>query len=123
MAWLTEPLQFGFFRHGLIVATFAGALCGLVGVYVVLRGMSYIGHGLSHAIFGGAAASALTGTAGFPFGRGMKALSGTQTATLSVVFNAKSATSGIIQPGQSRAVTARLVQTPQGPLTLVLDEQ
>ena len=35
----------------------AGALCGLVGVYVVLRGMSYIGHGLSHAIFGGVAAS------------------------------------------------------------------
>ena len=32
-----------------------GALCGLVGVYVVLRQMSYIGHGLSHAIFGGAA--------------------------------------------------------------------
>jgi len=59
MTWLTEPLQYGFFRHGLLVATFAGALCGLIGVYVVLRGMSYIGHGLSHAIFGGAAASAL----------------------------------------------------------------
>jgi manganese/iron transport system permease protein/iron/zinc/copper transport system permease protein len=39
------------------VATLSGALCGLVGVYVVLRGMSYIGHGLSHAIFGGAVAS------------------------------------------------------------------
>ena len=37
--------------------TLAGALCGLVGVYVVLRRMSYIGHGLSHAIFGGAVAS------------------------------------------------------------------
>ncbi len=59
MSWLTDPLAFGFFRHGLIVATLAGALCGLVGVYVTLRGMSYIGHGLSHAIFGGAAASAL----------------------------------------------------------------
>ncbi|MDQ4097202.1 MAG: metal ABC transporter permease [Actinomycetota bacterium] len=59
MEWLTDPLAFGFFRHGLIVATFAGALCGLIGVYVTLRGMSYIGHGLSHAIFGGAAASAL----------------------------------------------------------------
>ena len=35
------------------VATLAGALCGLVGCYVVLRNMSYIGHGLSHAIFGG----------------------------------------------------------------------
>lgn len=59
MSWLTEPLAYGFFRHGLVVATFAGALCGLIGVYVTLRGMSYIGHGLSHAIFGGAAASAL----------------------------------------------------------------
>src|SRR5207244_9645485 len=59
MTTLLEPFQFGFFRHGIIVATLAGALCGLVGVYVVLRGMSYIGHGLSHAIFGGAAASAV----------------------------------------------------------------
>ncbi|MEA2460697.1 MAG: manganese/iron transport system permease protein [Actinomycetota bacterium] len=41
----------------MIVATLAGLLCGLVGTYVVLRGMSYIGHGLSHAIFGGAVAS------------------------------------------------------------------
>ena len=58
MAPLLEPFEFAFFRHGLIVATVAGALCGLIGVYVVLRSMSYIGHGLSHAIFGGAAASA-----------------------------------------------------------------
>jgi manganese/iron transport system permease protein/iron/zinc/copper transport system permease protein len=34
-----------------------GALCGLLGVYLVLRRMSYIGHGLSHAIFGGAVVS------------------------------------------------------------------
>ena len=53
--------QFEFFRNGVIVATLAGALCGLVGVYVVLRNMSYIGHGMSHAIFGGFAASALLG--------------------------------------------------------------
>ncbi len=59
MSPLLEPFEFAFFRHGLIVATLAGALCGLVGVYVTLRGMSYIGHGLSHAIFGGAAASAV----------------------------------------------------------------
>jgi ABC-type Mn2+/Zn2+ transport system permease subunit len=58
---LLEPYQFEFFRNGLAVATIAGALCGLVGVYVVQRGMSYIGHGLSHAIFGGFAASALLG--------------------------------------------------------------
>jgi manganese/iron transport system permease protein/iron/zinc/copper transport system permease protein len=49
-----EPLQYEFFVRGLIAATVVGALCGLIGVYVVLRRMSYIGHGLSHAIFGGA---------------------------------------------------------------------
>jgi ABC-type Mn2+/Zn2+ transport system permease subunit len=56
-----SPFQFEFFVNGLLVATLSGALCGLVGVYVVLKGMSYIGHGLSHAIFGGFAASALLG--------------------------------------------------------------
>ncbi len=58
---LLRPFDFEFFRNGLIVATMAGALCGAIGVYVVLKGMSYIGHGLSHAIFGGFAASALLG--------------------------------------------------------------
>ena len=54
-----EPFSFDFFRSGLAVSVLAGAVCGLVGVYVVLRHMSYIGHGLSHSIFGGAAASAV----------------------------------------------------------------
>ena len=54
---MLEPFEYSFFIHGIAVATLAGALCGMIGVYVVLRGMSYIGHGLSHAIFGGAAAS------------------------------------------------------------------
>ncbi len=58
---LLRPYEFEFFRNGVIVATTAGALCGLIGVFVVLKGMSYIGHGLSHAIFGGYAASALLG--------------------------------------------------------------
>jgi manganese/iron transport system permease protein/iron/zinc/copper transport system permease protein len=54
---MLEPLQYEFFVRGLIAATVVGALCGLIGVYVVLRRMSYIGHGLSHAIFGGAVVS------------------------------------------------------------------
>jgi ABC-type Mn2+/Zn2+ transport system permease subunit len=55
------PFEFEFFRNGIIVATISGALCGLVGCYVVLRNMSYIGHGLSHAIFGGYAVAGLIG--------------------------------------------------------------
>lgn len=58
MSFLTDPLRlYAFFRHGLAAGVLGGALCGLVGVYVVLRRMSYIGHGLSHAIFGGAVVS------------------------------------------------------------------
>src|SRR5581483_4190708 len=52
-----EPLQYEFFIRGLIAATVVGALCGLIGVYIVLRRMAYIGHGLSHAVFGGAVVS------------------------------------------------------------------
>lgn len=58
--WL-RPFEFEFFRNGVIVATLAGALCGVVGCFVVLRNMSYIGHGLSHAIFGGYAVAGLAG--------------------------------------------------------------
>ena len=58
---LFKPFEFEFFRNGVIVATLAGALCGVVGCYVVLRNMSYIGHGLSHAIFGGYAVAGLIG--------------------------------------------------------------
>jgi manganese/iron transport system permease protein/iron/zinc/copper transport system permease protein len=51
---LLEPLEYEFFRHGLLAALMVGSFCGLIGTYVVLRGMSYVGHGLSHAAFGGA---------------------------------------------------------------------
>lgn len=54
---LFDPLSYDFFRNGLIAATLVGGLCGLMGVYIVLRRMSYIGHGLSHSVFGGAVVS------------------------------------------------------------------
>jgi manganese/iron transport system permease protein/iron/zinc/copper transport system permease protein len=56
---LLDPFNYAFFVKGVVVATLAGGLCGLIGVYITLRGMSYIGHGLSHAIFGGFAASSI----------------------------------------------------------------
>jgi len=58
---LLDPFNYQFFQKGMVAAVIAGALCGLIGVYVTLRGMSYIGHGLSHAIFGGYAAAPLLG--------------------------------------------------------------
>ena len=58
---LLEPFRYEFFVRGLLAATMVGGLCGLVGAYIVLRRMSYIGHGLSHAVFGGAVASYVLG--------------------------------------------------------------
>jgi ABC-type Mn2+/Zn2+ transport system permease subunit len=68
---LLDPLGFVFFQKGLLVAGLSGALLGLIGVYITLRGMSYIGHGLSHAIFGGFAASQLISAAHYVWGAGI----------------------------------------------------
>ena len=57
MSLVSEPLAYEFFRQGVAASVLVGALCGMLGVYIVLRRMSYIGHGLSHAIFGGAVVS------------------------------------------------------------------
>lgn len=54
MSLLVEPLGYEFFRQGLVASLLVGGLCGMLGVYIILRRMSYIGHGLSHAVFGGA---------------------------------------------------------------------
>jgi ABC-type Mn2+/Zn2+ transport system permease subunit len=54
MGFFTDPLDYEFMRHAIIAAVMVGGLCGMMGVYVVLRRMSYIGHGMSHSVFGGA---------------------------------------------------------------------
>ncbi|MCU1691462.1 MAG: putative metal transporter permease protein [Frankiales bacterium] len=58
---LLEPFQYQFVVNGIYAAVLAGGICGLLGVFITLRGMSYIGHGLSHAVFGGYAAAPLLG--------------------------------------------------------------
>ena len=68
---LVGPLSYSFFTKGLLVATVSGALLGFIGVYITLRGMSYIGHGLAHAIFGGFAASQLISASFYFIGAGV----------------------------------------------------
>ena len=52
-----EPFTYPFMVRGMLAAVLAGALCGGIGVYVILKRMAYIGHGLSHAVLGGAVVS------------------------------------------------------------------
>ncbi len=58
---LLDPFQYQFFVNGFIAAAIIGALTGLIGVFVILRKMSYIGHGLSHSVFGGAVLTYILG--------------------------------------------------------------
>lgn len=55
------PFQYEFFIKGIIVSVLLGGICGLAGVYIILRGLSYVGHGLSHAAFGGAIVGNIVG--------------------------------------------------------------
>ena len=52
---MNELLSFGFVQKGLIGAALIGSICSLIGVFVVLRGMSYIGAGIAHGCLAGVA--------------------------------------------------------------------
>jgi manganese/iron transport system permease protein len=53
MDWLLAPLQQEFMVRALIASTLIGLVCSVVGVYVVLRNLAFIGDGIAHASFAG----------------------------------------------------------------------
>ncbi len=58
---MIELLQEGFVQRAIVSGIVISIVCGLVSVFVVLRGMSFIGAGISHAAFGGVAIGFITG--------------------------------------------------------------
>ena len=58
---IIEPMQYGFMQRALLVSALAATACGIVGTFVVLRGMAFMGDAIAH--------SSLTGMAvAFVFG-------------------------------------------------------
>ena len=55
MHFLLEPLQYSFMLRALIASVTVGVLCAVMGTYVVLRGMAFLGDALAHAILPGVA--------------------------------------------------------------------
>jgi manganese/iron transport system permease protein len=53
MTYLLEPLAYGFFERALVASVLVGLVCAVVGVFVVLRGLAFLGDALSHAAFPG----------------------------------------------------------------------
>jgi manganese/iron transport system permease protein len=53
--WLLEPLAYAFMQRGLAASLMVGILCSVIGCYVVLRSMAFMGDALAHAILPGVA--------------------------------------------------------------------
>jgi ABC-type Mn2+/Zn2+ transport system permease subunit len=48
-----EPLQLGLVQRGLIAAIVVAIICGVLGVFVTVRGLAFLGDALGHAVFPG----------------------------------------------------------------------
>ena len=59
--YLLEPLEFGFMQRGLLASVLVAVICGILGSFVVLKGLAFIGDALAHASFGGVALAFVLG--------------------------------------------------------------
>jgi ABC-type Mn2+/Zn2+ transport system permease subunit len=66
IAFFVDPMTYGFMQRGLAAAVLIGIVCAVMGVFVVLKGLAFIGDAVSHAAFpglGGAIAAVATALA------------------------------------------------------------
>jgi ABC-type Mn2+/Zn2+ transport system permease subunit len=61
MGGLLEPLGYEFFVRALVAAVVVGTVCAVVGTFVVLRGIAFIGDAVAHAAFPGVVAAFILG--------------------------------------------------------------
>ncbi|NTV64310.1 MAG: metal ABC transporter permease [Oscillochloris sp.] len=59
--WLLAPFRYSFMQTGLAAATLVGLTCAVLGTYVVLRRMAFIGDALSHTVLPGLVVAYLGG--------------------------------------------------------------
>ena len=58
---ITDPLGYGFMVRALLVSALVGIVCPIVGSYVVMRGLAFMGDALAHSIFPGVVIALLLG--------------------------------------------------------------
>ncbi|UMP04762.1 zinc ABC transporter permease AztB [Amycolatopsis sp. EV170708-02-1] len=61
MEWLLIPFEVSFVQRALLAGVLVSAVCAVVGTWVVLRGMAFIGDAMSHGMLPGVAIASLTG--------------------------------------------------------------
>ena len=58
---LAEPFQHAFMRNAFAAIVLVGVICGVVGVFVILRGLAFMGDAIAHAVFPGVVISYVLG--------------------------------------------------------------
>jgi manganese/iron transport system permease protein len=61
MNWLIDPLQYAFIGRALTASIIVGIVCSILGVYIVLRGMAFMGDAMAHTILPGVVIAFLFG--------------------------------------------------------------
>jgi manganese/iron transport system permease protein len=53
IGFIAEPMAFGFMQRGLVASILVGIVCAVMGTFVVLKGLAFIGDAVSHATLPG----------------------------------------------------------------------
>jgi manganese/iron transport system permease protein len=61
VSYLAEPFQHTFMRNAFAAILLVGLICGAVGVFVILRGLAFMGDAMAHAVFPGVVISYVLG--------------------------------------------------------------
>jgi manganese/iron transport system permease protein len=61
IGFLVDPMAFGFMQRGLVASVLVGVVCAVMGTFVVLKGLAFIGDAVSHATFPGLVIAYLLG--------------------------------------------------------------
>lgn len=61
MHWLLDPFQYDFMLRALVAGSLAAVTCSLIGTWVVIRGMSFMGDALAHGVLPGIAVAFIVG--------------------------------------------------------------
>jgi manganese/iron transport system permease protein len=59
---LLNPLNYAFMQRGMLAVMIIGTVTGVIGCYVVVRGMAFFGDALAHSIMPGVAVAYITGS-------------------------------------------------------------
>ncbi|MEI6171849.1 MAG: metal ABC transporter permease, partial [bacterium] len=57
--WLVAPLRYPFMIRALVASALVGGLCSIVGTFVVLRSMAFLGDAIAHSVLPGIATGVL----------------------------------------------------------------